>query len=140
MDKLFTWLDLGDQARSFRAVTAFAKATGKKIGQRAQGVALRGSMLMVRVTSAAWSLELSMMEKELVASCQKIPGGEVIQSLRFTVGPLVHTPEEVPPPAPPLAPRPKIDFAEVISALGKVEDRELREDLGRLVTRLCTPP
>ena len=140
MDGLFTWLDLGEQARSFRAVTAFAKATGKKIGQRAQGVAMRGSVLMVRVTSAAWSLELSMMEKELVASCKKIPGGEPIESLRFLVGPLVETPREEAPPPPPALQRPDVDVGQVIGALSKVEDRELREDLGRLVTRFCTPP
>ncbi len=139
---MFAWLDLADQARSYRAVLAFQKAAGAKIGQRAQAIALRGSVLMVRVTSAAWSLELSMLEKELVAHCQKVPGGEVVESLRFTVGPLVESEpaESRGPSEARLPPRPRVDFAAVAQALSAVGDRELREDLGRLVTRVCTPP
>lgn len=142
VDGLFQWLDLGEQAKSYRAVTAFNKAAGPKIRSRAQAIALRGSALMVRVTSAAWSLELSVLEKELVKKCNALPGGEGIQTLRFTVGPLHELDYEPGRAEPPLrlAPRPTIDFAEVVQALQKVDDRELREDLGRLVTRLCTPP
>ena len=142
VDGLFAWLDLADQARSYRAMTAFAKAAGPQIGERAQPVALRGSALLIRVTSAAWSLELSMLEKELVARCKQLPGGEPIETLRFTVGALVEsaTEERRALVQPRLPPRPTIDFGAVISALSRVEDRELREDLGRLITRVCTPP
>lgn len=144
MDKLFDWLDLGNQAKSFRAIEAFRRAAGPKIGARAQATGVRGSTLMVRAASAAWSLELHALEKVLIERLRATPGGEGIDSLRFSVGPLVEEESggNVPSPEVQAARQraaPAVDLVELLRALAQVEDRELRENLARLVTRVCTP-
>src|SRR6516164_1110924 len=85
---LFSWLNLDETARSFRAMKAFWDAAGPRIRVHARAERLRGSILYVRVESAAWSQELSILKPALLEKIRKTNGGESVQDLRFNVGPL----------------------------------------------------
>jgi Dna[CI] antecedent DciA-like protein len=140
LDGTFRWLKLDENARSFRAMRAFAVAAGARIGAHARAERLRGAILYVRTDSSAWSQHLHVLKATLLERLNKTPGGEEIRELRFNVGPLDEVagwdepkpkPEE-PPPAPHELP------PEVARALGDVEDAELRDRLARLYGKLGT--
>ncbi|HEX9100849.1 MAG TPA: DUF721 domain-containing protein, partial [Polyangia bacterium] len=132
LDGTFRWLKLDDNARSFRAMRAFATAAGPRIGEHARGERLRGSILYVRCDSSAWTQHLHVMKQTLLERLHKTPGGEVVAELRFNVGPLDEVAGwEAPTPAPasvePAAPAELPE--EVARALGAVEDPLLRDEL-----------
>lgn len=140
MDITFRWLKLDDNARSYRAMHAFATAvaTGGRIADHARAERLRGSILYVRCESSAWSQHLHVMKQQLLDKLQRTPGGEDVQEIRFNVGPL----DEVvgwEPPVRAVAEPPEVQHeltAEIARALGDVEDPELRDCLAGLYGKL----
>ena len=139
MDGTFRWLKLDDNARSYRAMRAFAQAAGARIGEHARGERLRGSILYVRCDSSAWTQHLHVMKDTLLERLRKTPGGEGVAELRFNVGPL----DEVAGWDAPAAAATPSDEAEpaalpedVARALGAVEDPLLREELARLYGKI----
>jgi hypothetical protein len=140
MDGTFRWLKLDDNARSFRAMRAFATAAGARIGEHARGERLRGSILYVRCDSSAWTQHLHVMKETLLERLRKTPGGEGVAELRFNVGPLDEVAGWESPAA---AERERQEApaelpSEVAQALGSVEDPVLREELARLYGKLGT--
>jgi hypothetical protein len=140
VDEVFRWLKLEEPARSYRAVRAFARAAGPRIGARARAERLRGATLYVRVSTSAWSHELHALKEALLHKLRAIPGGECVEELRFNVGPLDEVPDwggagADAPPAEPSPPRAPV-ADEVARAMGEVADAELREQLTRLYARL----
>ena len=139
LDGVFRWLKLEEPARAYRALRAFSWAAGPRINARARAERVRGAILYVRVTSSAWSQELHILKEQLVAKLRRTPGGESIQDIRFTVGPLEELPDwdaqfraEEPPPLP----KPEVPLAsEMQRAVNEIEDPELRADLTRLLER-----
>jgi len=143
MDGTFRWLKLDDNARSFRAMHAFAQVAGARIGADARAERLRGSILYVRCDSSAWTQHLHVMKESLLERLHKTPGGEGVAELRFDVGPLdevagwdlpAAAPPEPEPEAPAMLPE------EVARALGSVEDPELRAELARLYGKIGAWP
>jgi hypothetical protein len=86
IEPLFVWLKLDEPARSFRALKAFWDAAGDRLRLHARGERLRGSILMVRVRSAAWSQQLHLMKTQVLERVRASRGGAGVQDLRFTVG------------------------------------------------------
>jgi hypothetical protein len=136
---LFSWLNLDETARSFRAMKAFWDASGPRIRVHARGERLRGSILYVRVESAAWSQELSILKPALLEKIRKTSGGESVQDLRFNVGLLSEVPEwsgttsrarqellNVPETVP----------EDIHQALAQMKDGELRDELTQLLLRV----
>ena len=144
VDDLFVWLKLDEPARAFRALRAFSRAAGPRIRERARAERLRGSTLYVRVSSSGWSQELHTLKSPLLAKLRRTPGGESVEDLRFTVGPLDELPDwdAVPEPVAPDPSLPKpskiVDEpmgVELAQAVEEVRDPELREALIRLLAR-----
>jgi hypothetical protein len=137
VEQTFKWLRLDDTARSFRALEAFSRAAGPRIRERARAERLRGAILYVRVASAAWSHELHALKSELLQKLQRTPGGEGVEDLRFSVGPLGEVPswERGPRSQAEEPPRPRV-ADEIARAMGGVTDDDLREQLTRLYARL----
>jgi len=136
---LFTWLKLDEKARSFRALKAFWDAAGPRIRAHARAERLMRTTLYVRTESAAWSHELSILKSALLEKLRRTPGGEDVEDLRFSVGPLGEVPEwsgttsrarqellDVPEPVP----------EELTRALAEVKDADLRGQFEQLVRRL----
>jgi hypothetical protein len=142
LDGTFRWLKLDEDARSFRAMRAFALAAGARIGEHARAERLRGSILYVRCDSSAWSQHLHVLKAQLLLRLRKTPGGEAVQELRFNIGPLdevagwegpARAEAEASADPDPLPP-------EVAHALGEVGDPELRDGLARLYGKLGVKP
>ena len=150
MAGLFRRLGLVEQARAWRALAAWPRAAGPQIAKQARAEQLRNKTLVVRVSSSAWANELSFLKAELLAKLHELPGGEVVQDLRFSVGPLCDAPSwdegaEAKAgrnagrgrPALPALPVMKdgVEGAALADALGEVADPELRAALARLLGR-----
>jgi hypothetical protein len=137
VDQTFKWLKLDETARGYRALEAFSRAAGPRIRERARAERLRGAILYVRVASAAWSHELHALKAQLIDKIRRTPGGEAVQELRFSVGPLNDVPawERRRDALAPEPPRPRVTD-ELARAMGEVTDDELREQLTRLYARL----
>jgi hypothetical protein len=132
---MFQWLKLDEVARSFRALKAFWDAAGPRIRVHARAERLRGSILFIRVESAGWSHELSVLKSALLDKLRRTPGGEDVQDLRFNVGPLGEVPEWSTPTAlarQELLPVAELVPAELERALDDVTDPELRAQLSEL--------
>ena len=135
MDGTFRWLRLDETARSFLALRAFSEAAGPRILRRARAERLRGAILYVRVSSAAWSQELQALSAELIKKIKERPGGEGVETLRFTVGDVEELPDfqsEVPGTrAASLGPL----AGELVQAVDQILDDDLRAQFSRLVSR-----
>lgn len=137
MDNTFRWLKLDETARSFRAMRAFSLAAGARIGEHARAERLRGSILYVRCDSSAWSQHLHVMKPQLLERVRRTPGGEVVQEIRFNVGPLAEVAGwEAPQAQQPVAETTHELPPDVARALGDVDDEELRRHLTRLFGKL----
>jgi Dna[CI] antecedent, DciA len=141
LDPLFRALKLDEAARSFRAARAFAVAAGPRIRAIARAERLRGTTLHVRVATSAWSHELHALKAQLVDKLRRTPGGQPIEDLRFSVGPLDELPDWEAPragaaaAAPPPAPADTPLDAELARALESVRDPELRADLAAVLIK-----
>jgi hypothetical protein len=139
LDQLFSSLKLDEPARTFRALRAFQRAAGPHIGARARAERLRGAILYVRVTSSAWSQELHVLKSQLIAKLHRTPGGEPVQDLRFSVGPIDDLPDwnalDAQPraQAPAQSPTPRGVPSGLAEAVANVRDPELRDELSRLL-------
>ncbi|HEX2573204.1 MAG TPA: DUF721 domain-containing protein [Polyangia bacterium] len=144
---LFRRLGLVEQARAWRAMASWARAAGPRIAKHARAEQLRNKTLVVRVVSSAWANELSFLKAELLAKLHELPGGDAVQDLRFSVGPLGDAPSWEEPaeakagrkakrrrPAPPVM-KDEVEGAALAEALGEVADPELRATLARLFGR-----
>lgn len=102
-------------------------AVGPRIADRAKPQSLENGVLTVKVATAPWAHELSLLSEALRERLRA--HGVAVESLRFRVGPIESAPRPperrqtraVPPPAP-LPP-------ELARALKDVEDDELRDTI-----------
>jgi hypothetical protein len=136
---LFAWLKLDEKARSFRALKAFWDAAGSRIRAHARAERMVRTTLYVRTESAAWSHELSILKPALIEKLRRTPGGEDVQDLRFSVGPLAEVPDwsgTTSRARQELLDVPEIVPDELERALAGVKDADIRGQLDRLVKRL----
>lgn len=138
VDHALKRLGLLGQVRDHLALQAFARCSGADLLGRVRAERCVRGTLYLRVESSAWASQISFVKKDLLAKLQATPGGEGIQDLRFSVGPLGDLPTWIDPPAkkpPPPDPVP-IDHR-VAAALTQVRDDDLRDALGALYVTSC---
>jgi hypothetical protein len=146
VEPLFKWLKLDEPARAFRALRAFSRAAGPRIRAIARAERLRSGTLYVRVQTAAWSQELTVLKSALVEKLKRTPGGEAIEDVRFHVGPLDELPnwEEIEAPKSSVAradakPARDVQLEELRKTIEQVSDPELRAELSLLCAKLQRP-
>lgn len=98
------------------------RAVGPRIGERAAPGRLERGTLVVRVASAVWAQELSLLSDDIIGRLQA--AGLAVHALRFRVERIEPAPRiaAAAPPTPPPAPLPD-DLAE---RLARIDDPELR--------------
>lgn len=142
VDAALRRLGLAEKVTTFRALAAFSRAAGPRLLRNARAERYAHHTLYIRVESSAWANQLVFARQTLLDRLHKIPGGEEIQELRFSVGPL----EDVDAVAlrvqsqPPAAPAPRLTTPvdpDMAAALTRVGDDELRDALGALYTTAC---
>jgi len=97
------------------------KVVGARISARTAPGRLRAGVLTVRVATAVWAQELSLLSSDIVARLRE--AGVPADSLRFRVAPLAAPERKQPRPAPP--PPVKLPY-ELRERLAKIDDPELR--------------
>ncbi len=60
---------------------------GDPIGDNARPAAFKGKILLVHVTSPAWIHQLQFLKKEMIAKLNAALGKELIEDLKFKIGP-----------------------------------------------------
>ncbi len=144
MQRALRRLRILDQVQGQQALLAFAQACGPRLLSRVRPERFSRGTLFVRVQSSAWANEIHYLKTELLLQLRKVPGGEAVREILFTVGPLdegvlAAWPALVaaPPPAPE-RPRQKAPVdPRVAAALTQVKDGELRDLLGGLYVTAC---
>lgn len=151
VDRALRRLNILDKVRTMQALRAYALACGPRFLARSRAERFQpdSGTLTVRLESSAWASEMVYVREQLLSQIRKVPGGEGVRSLRFTVGPLgdpdtpgldgrpgwpgwVEPAPKEPPPPKPLDCDPR-----VAAALTQVDDDELRDALGSLYVRAC---
>jgi predicted nucleic acid-binding Zn ribbon protein len=61
---------------------------GTTIAQNARPEAIKGKLLLVNVSSAPWMQQLQFLKPELIARLNENLGKEVVEEIRFRIGPL----------------------------------------------------
>ena len=141
LDSFFARHKLTREAREYRALYAWHCLAGPRFGKRVRPERIWGQALVLRLASAAWANELGYLRHDLLSRLRGTPGGEWIEELRFTVGPLDELPSwdevgERPPPRSMARPTaPPFDDAPVLAALQQISDPELRAALTELYAR-----
>jgi predicted nucleic acid-binding Zn ribbon protein len=100
------------------------QAVGTRIASRAQPLRIERGVLYVRVATAAWANELSLLSTEILAQLDK--AGIEASALRFSVGPVetrCRGPRGVPQVA--ASPQAKVP-AELSPVIERVDDESLR--------------
>ena len=64
------------------------KVVGDVIAQNARPAAFKGKLLLVHVSSSTWIHQLQFLKKEMMAKLNQAFGKEVINDLKFKIGPL----------------------------------------------------
>ena len=105
----------------------WVRAVGPRIAERTEPVALHGGVLRVRVASAAWANELSLLASDIIARIGTC--GVEVRELRFVIGPLTQPRDALRRPRR-QAPRPRRDLPGPLQeALAEVGDPDLRRAL-----------
>ena len=127
-----------EQVRAMRALRAYARSCGPRFLERTRAERFQRGTLFIRVESSAWANELVFVREQLLEQLRRVPGGEAVRELRFSVGPLGELPawDEAPAKAPPERPPQPVD-PRVAAALTQVQDDDLRDALGALYVRAC---
>lgn len=139
VDEFFRRVNLDVKAREYRALFAWHRMAGPRLSRRTRAETVRGTTLFVRAATAPWANELSYLRAGLLERLRDTPGGEWIEELRFSIGPLDALPcwddEPPPPPSPPAPGLVPLDGSAMAEALLKVTDPELRMALAELFAR-----
>jgi predicted nucleic acid-binding Zn ribbon protein len=65
---------------------------GPTIAENARPEAIKGKLLLVNVSSAPWMQQLQFLKAELVEKLNESLGREVVQDIRFKIGPVDDRP------------------------------------------------
>ena len=66
----------------------WTEVAGETIASNARPTALKGSLLLVHVSSAAWIHQLQFMKKDLTAKLNEALGKSLVAEIKFKIGPL----------------------------------------------------
>lgn len=138
MERALRRLRLLDEVQARRALLACEQACGARLREHTRPERFSRGTLYIRVASSAWATQLSFVQADLLARIRKLPGGEGVRELRFSVGPLTEVPAWSAAPAREApAPTPVAVDHRVAAALTQVPDDELRDALGSLYVTAC---
>ncbi len=138
LDGVFKRSGLDREAREWRALYAWHRLCGPRLGRHARAERILGTTLLVRVATSAWANELSYLRADLLARLRADAHADWVSELRFTIGPFDGLPawdDEPALPPPPRGAHPPIDAGRVAQALLQVTDPELRAALAELFAR-----
>lgn len=79
---------LGVHLDAHRLWEKWQDTVGPTIAQNARPEAIKGKLLLVNVSSAPWMQQLQFLKAELVEKVNESLGREVIQDIRFKIGPV----------------------------------------------------
>ncbi len=63
-------------------------AVGKQISLNAKPAAIKGSVLLVHVTGAAWLHQLRFLKDDMMVKVNQQMGAKVIRDIKFKIGPI----------------------------------------------------
>ncbi|HEY6421325.1 MAG TPA: DUF721 domain-containing protein [Candidatus Binataceae bacterium] len=125
MQPLIDRLDSEGQFGIVRLVRAWPEVVGEAIARRTEVVSLKFHAAVIKVSSAMWIQELSLMKAQILARLSEQIGDDVVRELRFVQGRLRRRPPTRLRTVA-RAPRHAIEFPEV-------KDPELRRAFESLV-------
>lgn len=102
-------------------ILQWEQAVGPRVAARTQPLRIERGVLYVRVATAAWANELSMLTDTILEQLREL--GATVDTIRFSVGPVTATPKPQRPAAQPLPP----------------ESPALPDSLGELVSKVDSP-
>ena len=101
----------------------WAAAVGMRIAERTRPMALENGVLVVRAATSVWANELSLLSETLIARLRA--AGVSLRSMRFRVGP-IDPPDRATEVRRAKVPRPRPLEADLVRAIARVPDEELR--------------
>ncbi len=128
---------LEDKVREYRTWQIWDETVGPQIAARARPVRIREGVLEIRIDQAVWMQTLQLMKPKILVLLNERLGGAILKDLFLRQGKIVPPPVLPPPPKPPEwldLPLGETDKAEIETALGTLDDPELKESLRRLLT------
>ena len=69
-------------------IQVWDRAIGPPIADNAKPFAVKGSLLLVHVSSSAWLHQLRFLKKELLGKLNSCLGNQHIEEIKFKIGPL----------------------------------------------------
>lgn len=73
---------LADGVRQQEAVLRWPDIVGEEIARHCQAISLHEGLLVVRVSSAVWAQELSLLRPRILAACAQELGTGVVREIR----------------------------------------------------------
>jgi len=96
---------------------------------------LRGTALIVRVTTNSWMNELQMLSPLILKKLRELTGFEKLSKIHFELGPLPTSSRRLARRPGETGTRPMVKFPDaVLRALERVEDAELRDTIERALS------
>jgi hypothetical protein len=102
----------------------WAAAVGVRIAERTRPISLESGVLLVRAATSVWANELSLLSETLVARLRA--AGVSVRAMRFRVG-AIDPPDRATEVRRAKIPRPQPLDSELVRAIARVPDAELRE-------------
>ncbi|OHB26342.1 MAG: hypothetical protein A2X84_09600 [Desulfuromonadaceae bacterium GWC2_58_13] len=128
---------LEDKVREYRTWQIWDETVGPQIAARARPVRIREGVLEIRVDQPVWMQQLQLMKPKILGRLNERLGGGILKDLFLRQGRITPPPVLAPPPKPPEwldQPLSDADRDEIETALGTLDDSELKERLRRILT------
>ena len=128
---------LEDKVREYRTWQIWDETVGPQIAARARPVRIREGVLEIRVDQPVWMQQLQLMKPKILGRLNERLGGGILKDLFLRQGRIPPPPVLAPPPKPPEwldQPLSDADRDEIETALGTLDDSELKERLRRILT------
>lgn len=122
-----------DQHRPPLNILQWEQAVGPRVAARTQPLRIERGVLYVRVATAAWANELSMLTDAILEQLREL--GATVDTVRFSVGPMTVTPKTqraAASPPPPESPALPDSLREVVA---KVDSPDLRRAITHAARR-----
>jgi predicted nucleic acid-binding Zn ribbon protein len=95
LERLFTRLKLGGKMKQYQIWDVWDSVVGPHLALQAQPHKIRNMVLWVNVSSSTWMQELEFMKHLIIERLNEHIGEKVINDLRFRIGEISPTNDEV---------------------------------------------